>query len=212
MYLYTQRNTVHRTYAAARHEMGLRMNHHRLWPGDQQSKGTTFPLRLPGPDKIGATSGSSRGIEFSPRLRIITGPYSATLQKETRGTVASRRRRRTDSSSVHYRRSGVHIRRETRPKTGSADRFYEPHAPSDPGTHTTPSPPSSSSSCRGLSFTATFCFLRPCAPTTPAQASFLLARRSCTWKQRLPRVWRANDMHGCGLDRALALPTPYFRR
>lgn len=54
-------------------------------------------------------SRSSREIEFSPRLRIITSPYAGPGKKRREAPSA-------DSSSVHYRRSWLHIRRETRPK------------------------------------------------------------------------------------------------
>lgn len=76
---------------------------------------------------------SSRG----DRILAASADYYAEIPFH----VEKKRReaRSADSSSVHYRRSSVHIRRETRPKTGSTDRFREPHAPSDPGTHTTAS-------------------------------------------------------------------------
>lgn len=108
------------------------------------------------------------------------------VEKKRRGA------RSADSSSVHYRRSSVHIRRETRPKTGSTDRFREPHAPSDPGTHTTAS----------LSLSL---LLSPLLAPRSLQAAFPPRYRAprryrylfpAGWKRRLPRL--GHEIHGCG--------------
>lgn len=119
-------------------------------------------------------------------------------ERETRGecTVAA------DSSSVHYRRSGLHVRRETRLKTGfSIGSENRMRPPSDPGTHTAPSPFSScllSFSSSSLLFLLHLFHVQSTGSFTPPLGA--------GWKHsdfRKARMWAGPDSR---------LPTPYFRR
>lgn len=134
-----------------------------------------------------------RGIEFSPRLRIITSPIVRIPMRNRReGEDERRKKERREGkhrlggqfSSVHYRRSRVaHVQLEKHVlKPVSPDRFREPHAPGSrirvPTLFLHPprpsSPSSSSSSTSSLSFTA-------------FTSRLFHAADVCDWKQRLPR-------------------------
>lgn len=109
------------------------------------------------------------------------------VEKKRRGA------RSADSSSVHYRRSSVHIRRETRPKTGSTDRFREPHAPSDPGTHTTAPlslSPSLPTSCSSLAPSCVSSKVSRASKVSVPLSCRLEAATSAT-RPRDPRMWAA---------------------
>lgn len=192
-------------------EMGLAgMSHHPC--RDQK---TTDPEKPSFPSLPHRCSLSRRGAgETCPRQgafqahggdRILaaSADYYAVdplppVEKKRRGA------RSADSSSVHYRRSSVHIRRETRPKTGSTDRFREPHAPSDPGTHTTAS----------LSLSL---LLSPLLAPRRSKLRFLqgIARLEGIGTSFLPvgsGDFRDSATRSTDVGRSLCLPTPYFRR
>lgn len=123
-------------------EMGLAgMSHHpcRDQKTTDPEKPSFPPSPTTAPSRRGRDVSETGSLPSSRGDRILAA--SADYYAEIPFHVEKKRReaRSADSSSVHYRRSSVHIRRETRPKTGSTDRFREPHAPSDPGTHTTAS-------------------------------------------------------------------------
>lgn len=173
-------------------------------PEDHRSRETIFSLLHSPPRLDEAETCPRQGAFFQAHGRsnssrvcgLLRGPLHGG-KKETRGRVGGQLFRPLSTIQRAY------TARNTGPKTGSTDRFREPHAPSDPGTHTTAPPPfplsSSSIHPHSLAFLARRLRPRRCSShecvSSKARASKVSAPLSSCRLEAATSATRPRDPH-----------------